>query len=112
MLQFATDDARLSYLAARQMLHLQLWHEGLGVSVLTPSRLTGGLYEVMLAAHADRGRTPSQGALRAALSEALGLDLPPERQLARWTTWFVDRYVRESGTSLRDAPRARGGDER
>lgn len=34
------------YFLPRGMGHLQLWHPAAGVSVLTPSRLTGGRYEV------------------------------------------------------------------
>ena len=36
----------LGYFAPRGLLHVQLWHEAAGISVLTPSRLTGGRYEV------------------------------------------------------------------
>ena len=34
------------YFAGHGMLHVQLWHPASGVSVLTPSRLTRGCFEV------------------------------------------------------------------
>lgn len=94
VLQFAADDSRIRYFAPRRMLHLQLWHPGRRISILTPSLITDGLYEVVLASHGDRGRTPSLPALREALREVLRVELPTDRQLERWTTWYVDRYAR------------------
>ena len=44
--QFPADDPKLAYFAPRGFLHVQLWHPGEGVSVLTPSKLTGGLYAI------------------------------------------------------------------
>lgn len=43
---FALHDARCAYLLRRDMGHLQLWHPGAGVSFLTPSRLSGGRWEL------------------------------------------------------------------
>lgn len=40
------DDRKFQYFIARGLWHLQLWHPERGISVLTPSRLTNGLYEV------------------------------------------------------------------
>jgi len=39
-------DDRFGYFATRSLLHLQLWHPACRVSVLTPSRLTGGRFEI------------------------------------------------------------------
>jgi hypothetical protein len=43
---FLFNDPRFQYLAPRGLWHIQLWHPGAGVSVLTPSALTGGRYEI------------------------------------------------------------------
>lgn len=40
------EGRKFEYFSTRGLLHLQLWHPGSGVSVLTPSRLTNGLFEV------------------------------------------------------------------
>lgn len=40
------DDRKFRYFIARGLWHLQLWHPERRLSVLTPSRLTHGLYEV------------------------------------------------------------------
>ena len=44
--QFADDDPRTAYFARRGFAHVQLWHPERRVSVLTPSRLTGGNFEL------------------------------------------------------------------
>ncbi len=97
VLQFPEGDSRIRYFAPRDMLHLQLWHPGRRISILTPSRITGGLYEVVLASFGDRGRTSSLPALREALREVLSVDLPSDRQFQRWTSWYVERYERLGG---------------
>jgi hypothetical protein len=43
--RFEEDGALFGYAAPRGLLHLQLWHPRRAVSLLTPSRLTGGRYE-------------------------------------------------------------------
>jgi hypothetical protein len=44
---FLLEDRRFAYFAPRSLWHMQLWHAGAGVSVLTPSRLTRGRYEIV-----------------------------------------------------------------
>jgi hypothetical protein len=44
--QFADGDPKLAYLAPRGFLHAQLWHPGHATSILTPSRLTAGHFEI------------------------------------------------------------------
>ena len=46
VLQFPTTDQKLEYFTRFGFLHLQLWHPVAEISVLTPSRLTDGCYEV------------------------------------------------------------------
>lgn len=47
--QFPTDDAKFRYFASRGYLHLQLWDATCSVSILTPSRLTDGNFEIWTA---------------------------------------------------------------
>lgn len=45
---FAPNDRRFVYCVPRRMFHLQLWHEGGQISVITPSRLTCERFELQL----------------------------------------------------------------
>src|SRR5688500_11007904 len=42
-------DAKFGFFVQRGLWHVQLWHPYARVSVLTPSRLTGGAYEILSA---------------------------------------------------------------
>jgi hypothetical protein len=86
--QFAVDDAKLAYFAPRGFLHLQLWHAGRGVSVLTPSRITGGRYETW-AADGERIAAWSWDEIQELL---VGLAVPGQRRLAALEAWFVKRH--------------------
>jgi hypothetical protein len=54
LLATAHNDPRHRYLAARGMLHLQLFHAGQELSLLTPSPLTAGRYELWRAGERTR----------------------------------------------------------
>ena len=43
---FARYDPRFEYFVRKKMMHLQLWHPLIWVSVLTPSKLTLGRFEI------------------------------------------------------------------
>jgi hypothetical protein len=74
-----------AYLAARGFAHVQLWHPGLCVSVLTPSRLTGEAFEVFpIAGHRLRA---DWATVRRALAAEHGLELPSRAQLRAWLAW-------------------------
>ena len=51
---FADHDERALYLLRRGMAHLQIWHPTSGVSFLTPSRLSCGLWELDIPGPARR----------------------------------------------------------
>jgi len=68
VLQFPATDQKLEYFARFSFLHLQLWHPVAEVSVLTPSRLTLGCYEL----HPHAGNT-FRDARRCVISSILGL---------------------------------------
>lgn len=44
--QIPINDPRLPYLACNGFFHLQLWHPEAGISLLSPSRLTNGAWEL------------------------------------------------------------------
>lgn len=80
-------------LAVRGLLHAQLWHPGLRVSLLTPSHLTYGQYEVCRARN-ERWRSWHYRPLRA-MFRHFEIDAPSEHELAMVERWFVQRRVRE-----------------
>lgn len=82
----AVSDERFAYFAERELLHLQLWHPIERISVLTPSRLSGGRFEIAC------------GARRAWIATWDGVveQLPDHRlpggaELAALTLWLVIR---------------------
>ena len=86
------------YFGDHGMLHLQLWHPWSGVSLLTPSRLTAGRYEVFPSAGwklADRDYSVVATAVR----REHGVALPSAERL--------DRLCREHGLELGSASPAR-----
>lgn len=44
--QFRETDSRRDYFAKKGFGHVQLWHAETGTSIVTPSRLTGGEFEL------------------------------------------------------------------
>lgn len=82
----AAHDMRFAYLATRAMLHVQLWHPVHRISVLTPSRLTNGRFEIACRGH--RTRIATWPALVATHPE---LGLPSGSELAALTMWLVVR---------------------
>jgi hypothetical protein len=85
---FAHDDERLAYFAARGLGHLQLWHAARGVSVLTPSRLTDGRYEAFPIA-GWKQRADDWQALATMLRASHGLALPSHARLRAVERWFT-----------------------
>ncbi|MBI4511965.1 MAG: hypothetical protein HY698_20195 [Deltaproteobacteria bacterium] len=92
---FATDDIKHVYFSPRGLLHLQLWHAGHRLSVLTPSRLTLGHFE----AYPVRGwkyRPPDYETLKRELKVELKVGLPPQAEVKALQRWFVHRYEVEA----------------
>lgn len=86
---FGEGDARAPYLARHGMLHVQLWHPDAGVSVLTPSRLTLGRWEVF----PFRGwklRHPWLRLVQDAVAVEHRVALPSQTELRSVVTWFVE----------------------
>ena len=68
------------YFAAKGMLHVQLWHPEARVSLLTPSPITAGRYEIYPLAGWKHARHSYQ-ALVEDVRAGCGLDLPREDTL-------------------------------
>jgi hypothetical protein len=104
---FPEGDRKAEDFAPRGFLHAQLWHPGARVSVLTPSALTGGLFELF----------PYQGwkapvhnplLLRALVVETHDIPFPSVAQLAAIIEWHVraaERLASRPATAPSPAPR-------
>src|SRR5687768_1858005 len=90
--QFAESDRRLAYFARRGFAHVQLWHPIEGISIVTPSRLTRGNFELCSA------RVRIASARWDAIEMALvgfGVAPPNRHEVKSIERWFVLSF--ESG---------------
>ena len=85
---FPEGDRKAEYFAPRGFLHAQLWHPASRVSVLTPSRLTGGLFE-LFPYQGWKAPVCEPALLRALVIETHGVHFPPLRRLAAIIEWYV-----------------------
>ena len=100
---FPPCDRKFQYFVTRGFLHAQLWHRDARVSVLTPSRLTGGVFEVFpYAGWKAPVRKPAL--LRSLVAQTHGVALPSLRRLAAIVEWYVRAEERRS-TQSGDSPR-------
>jgi hypothetical protein len=90
------------------MAHLQLWHPGAGLSVLTPSALTAGRFEAFPVA-GWKARTSCYGALYGLVWREAGVALPGLGRMAALYLWFIKRAEREAAQAGRPSPRQPGG---
>jgi hypothetical protein len=102
--QFATDDPRRAHLANRGMCHVQLWHPDAGVSVLTPSRLTGDQLEIFPIAGWKRAASDTHVAA-ALVRYAFQLPLPGPARLQALTKWFGRTVPGEANPADPAAPK-------
>jgi hypothetical protein len=89
---FAVSGARFEYFAPRSLWHIQLWHARAKVSVLTPSQLTGGCYEVFPVCGWKR-RAGDDPGLRRVLQIAHRLVPPSAGMLRALESYFVEDPV-------------------
>ena len=68
-------------------LHLQIWYPAVGLSILTPSRLTGGKYEVQMAD--ERVRMCCAATMAEIVYDWAGVRLP----CSRVVSFYYDRMV-------------------
>ena len=85
--QFAQGDARLIYFRPRGFHHLQLWHPVERISILTPSRLTAGRFEMW----PEGGERLSAVSWRDVRTQLAGVDLPGATEIFAIESWFVAR---------------------
>jgi len=91
---FDPDDLKFKYFLPRGFLHAQLWHPEARVSVLTPSRLTGGLFEVF---PVDEWKAPaSAAAVHSLVAREHGVTLPSLTRIAAVIQWYVCAAERRS----------------
>ncbi len=90
---------KFEYFVARGFWHLQLWHPEARVSVLTPSRLTRGLYEAYPIAN-WRAQAPDYDRLVTLLGGLFAAKLPERSAVLRLERAFVAEVVRGSGGVL------------
>lgn len=94
--QLRVFDGRFSeYFIPRGLWHLQLWHAERQVSVLTPSRLTSGLYEAFPIA-GWKQRCARYSDMAAGVREEHAVELPGEDCLRSLEVALVDEVVRTS----------------
>jgi hypothetical protein len=99
--RYDEHDPRFGYFAARGQLHIQLWHPGDRISIVTPCALTGDRFE--LARNAFRASIARWPSVVAALP---GYTLPQSAELASLIAWLI---VRHEVAAIR-GPVARRGD--
>jgi hypothetical protein len=83
---------KFQYFVTRGFWHLQLWHPGASVSVLTPSRLTCGSYEVFPVA-GWKARAPDVAGLRRLVEENHGVPFLGELELVQLERRLVHNIV-------------------
>jgi hypothetical protein len=85
--QFPDGDARLAYFRPRGFHHLQLWHPSERISILTPSRLTAGRFEVW-----PESSLRSSAATWREVTEhlaGLGVESPTAVEIVALESWFL-----------------------
>ncbi|WP_437500095.1 hypothetical protein [Sorangium sp. So ce1099] len=90
---------KFEYFVTRGFWHLQLWHPEARVSVLTPSRLTRGLYEAYPIAN-WKAQAPDYEKLAALLGGLFAAKLPEASAVLRLERALVAEVVRGSGGVL------------
>lgn len=96
--QFAQTDRRLAYFARRGFAHVQLWHPCERVSIVTPSRITGGTFDLW--SDDVRAAAPVWSALEPVLL-SLGIAPPSRNEIRALERWFVLPMEATGGRLLR-----------
>jgi len=87
LLIFARNTSKHAYFAPRGMLHLQLWAPAAGLSILTPSKLTGDMLELWEGG--ERHRFKCYRSLLEYISEKHALRIPHPHMLSHYTLWYL-----------------------
>jgi hypothetical protein len=89
------DEGMLEFAGRHGILHLQLWAPEVEVSVLTPSLMTGGAFELYGFRDREGVRAPLYADLRATVWSRYGVAAPEARLVTGWLALYVDRTVAE-----------------
>ncbi|MBX3259642.1 MAG: hypothetical protein KIS78_27160 [Labilithrix sp.] len=84
----------------RGLWHVQLWHAEAKISILTPSRLTGGAYEAF-PSHGWKARSQTYEGLVGILEAEHGVRLPSVAQVHWVERQLVDKIVASAGATAR-----------
>ena len=84
---FAHNEPRHAYMAARGMLHLQLWCPSYNVSILTPSTLTERQFELWTPT--EHIRLPCIKKVAQTLAETMGILPPCIHLIHHFESWLV-----------------------
>lgn len=95
---YREGDRRLAYFADKGFAHVQLWHAATGTSILTPSRLTGGEFELWCAP--ERVLCPAWPGVEAELRDR-GIAPPGRHAVRALERWFVLPTESRAGRLLR-----------
>lgn len=96
--QFAVTDRRATYFADKGFGHVQLWNAAVVASIITPSRLTAGHFEMWL----DGERFAARSWATLELELAMRGIQPPGRHAVRAIErWFVLPTEQRAGRLLR-----------
>lgn len=96
--QFAEGDQRLEYFSLKGFAHVQLWNPAACVSIITPSKLTGGHFEVWI--DGDRFAEPTWRPIEIELA-ARGIEPPTQHEIRAIERWFVLPGESRTGRLLR-----------
>lgn len=90
---FPEADPKRRFFARKGLLHLQLWHPQAWFSVLTPSLLTRGEFELFpVSGGVFRG---TYLAAQGAVLRETGVKLPGPTRVYALHQWFLEKYRRE-----------------
>lgn len=104
---FPDGDRKAEYFAPRGFLHAQLWHPLARVSVLTPSALTGGLFE-LFPYQGWKAPVCNPSLLRALIVETHGvsfLTVPQMEAVMEWHVRAAERRARRPAPTPSASPR-------
>jgi hypothetical protein len=98
--QFSESDRRFAYFVTKGFAHVQLWHRASGTSIITPSRMTGGNFELFSGTQDLRFAASTWIAIADAL-DALGVAPPSRHEVRAIERWFVLPNETRAGRLLR-----------
>lgn len=93
-------DPRTAYFATKGFAHVQLWHAASRTSIITPSRMTGGCFELWSEMYEVRFAARGWHSIADAL-HALSIAPPTRNEVRAIERWFVLPGETRAGRLLR-----------